>query len=83
MDEALQHSDYEWFLDNYDDLFKTYGDSYLAIKNKQVIGKYKSFAEGVRETQKSEPLGSFIVQFCNGNKTGFTNRITSIFVVGA
>lgn len=82
MDETLQHSDYEWFLANYDDLFKKYGVSYLAIKNKQVLGKYSSYAEGVHETEKTEPLGSFIVQFCNGNESGFTNRISSMFVMG-
>lgn len=81
--EDLQLQDYEWFLANYDELFKKYGLSYLAIKNKQVIGSYGSYAEAVRKTEMTEPLGDFIVQFCNGNKTGYTNRISSMFVLGA
>lgn len=81
--EELQQKDYEWFLQNYDNLFKKYGVSYLAIKNQQVLGTYNSYAEAVRETEKSEPAGDFIVQFCNGNETGYTNRISSMFVLGA
>lgn len=33
--------------------------------------------------EKNGPIGSFIVQYCNGNETGYTNYIASIFVMGA
>ena len=59
------------------------GVSYLAIKNKTVLGSYSSYAEALHETEKSEPIGSFIIQFCNGNETGYTNYISSMFVMGA
>ena len=78
----LQDLDYEWFLENYDRLFAEYGDAYLAIKNKSVLGRYDSYAEAVYETEKTEELGSFIVQHCNGNETGYTDYIASMFTVG-
>ena len=56
--------DYQWFVDNYDDLCNQYGNSFLAIKNKEVICSYKSYADAVRETRKSEVPGTFIVQEC-------------------
>lgn len=83
VERDLQEMDYKWFLENYDSLFETYGDSYLAIKNKTILGAYHSYVEAINETEKTEPLGSFIVQYCNGNKTGYTNNIASMFVIGA
>lgn len=74
----MQDSDFQWFMDNYDDIFKKYGESYVAIRDKEVLGTYKSYAEGVKETMKKYPLGSFIVQFCNGDESGYTEYIASM-----
>lgn len=58
------HDDFVWFEENYRELQEQYGDSFLAIKNRNVIGVYDSYAAGVRETQKTEPIGTFIIQQC-------------------
>lgn len=73
----MQDKDFQWFLKNYNDLYTQYGESYVAISNETVLGAYNSYAEGVRETMKSFPLGSFIVQFCNGRESGYTGYIAS------
>lgn len=72
-------SDYNWFLENYDQLFQKYGECYLVIKNKVVLGKFSSYGEGVRGALKTEEPGTFIVQHCNGNESGYTNYIASLF----
>lgn len=77
-----QDRDYQWFLENYDSLFKEFGESYLAIKNGVVLGSFSSYADAVHSTEKTEELGSFIVQYCNGNESGYTNHIASLFFVG-
>lgn len=74
----MQESDYKWFIENYDSLFKHYGNAFLAIKDKRVLGVYSSYAEGVRKTSEAEEMGSFIVQKCNGDTSGYTNYISSI-----
>ncbi len=74
----MQEADYQWFLENYSELFNKYGDVYLAIKEKTVLGIYKSYAEGVLATMKKEPLGSFIVQRCGNDESAFTNYISSM-----
>ena len=71
----MRNDDYQWFLENYKELFKEYGASYLVIKDKKVIGKYNSYAEGVRKTQEAEELGSFIVQKCGEDESAYTNYI--------
>ncbi len=73
MDRQLQ--DFKWFKRYNRKLYAKYGNSYLAIKNKKVLGVFSSYAEGVRETAKTEVLGTFIVQHCTGDKFGYTEYI--------
>lgn len=81
-EEMQQDRDYKWFLENYDSLFRKFGKAYLAIKNGAVLGSYQTYADAVHETERKEALGSFIVQYCNGEESGYTNHISSLFVVG-
>ena len=83
MDKTLQNDVFKWFLDNYDRIYREYGKCYVAIKNKKILGIYNSAAEGIRETKKSEEIGSFIVQYCNGEESGYTNYISSMNFMGA
>ena len=83
VDTSLQDKDFNWFLQNYMELFKEYGKKYLAIKSEVVLGAYDSFAEAVNKTSETEELGTFIVQLCNGEESGYTNYISSMHFMGA
>ena len=83
VDTSLQDKDFNWFLQNYMELFKEYGEKYLAIKSEMVLGAYDSFAEAVNKTSETEELGTFIVQLCNGEESGYTNYISSMHFMGA
>jgi len=61
----MQEKDYEWFLNNFQKLYELYGDSFLVIKNKMVIGLYLSFHEAYETTKLTEELGTFIIQECS------------------
>jgi len=74
----MQDKDFEWFLENYNDLYEKYGRSFLAIKNKNVLGVYDSFADAVDSTAKTEKLGTFIVQECTGDESAYTVQIASM-----
>ena len=73
----MQSADFEWFKANIDALYDKYGASFLAIKDKRVLGAYKSYGEGVRSTMKKEQLGTFIVQRCGKGEESYTNYIAS------
>ena len=75
---VMQDSDFNWFKEHLSELYKQYGDSYLAIKNKTVIGRYASLVEGVKITTETEELGTFIVQHCTQNESGYTEYIYSM-----
>lgn len=73
----MQERDYKWFLDNFAELFKQYGNVFLAIKNQTVLGTYPTYADGVKVTAKTEPMGTFIVQKCGADESAYTNYIAS------
>lgn len=76
----MQERDFKWFIDNYDDLFAKYGVSFLAIKSEQVLGSFSSYSEAVNKTMETEPLGTFIVQECNGTEAAYTNYIATVYL---
>ena len=71
---SIQKSEYQWFLQNYDDLYKKYGETYLVIKDDKVIANFKDFSEGIKYAKENEPLGSFIVHKCG--KTRDTDAVS-------
>lgn len=74
----MNKNDFQWFVDNWAELYAKYGDSYIAIKNKTVLGSYDSFASGVRTTIKTETAGTFIVQHCTADDSGYVGHISSM-----
>lgn len=74
----MQNSDFLWYIDNLKSLFDKYGKSFVAIKDKKVLGVYDSYADGVTETLKSEPVGTFIVQQCGSDESAYTSYIASM-----
>ena len=73
----MQDRDFSWFIEHYQELYTEYGHKFLAIKNKVVLGVYDSMIDGVKATAKTEPLGTFIVQECNGDESAYTSYIVT------
>ena len=74
----MQTNDYKWFLENYNAIYEKYGVSYVVIKNKTILGTFETYAEGVRATSKTDEIGTFIVQKCDGNESAYTTYISSM-----
>ena len=72
--------DFNWFLNNYDDLYRRYGHKFLVIKNKHILGAYDSVREALDNT--NEMPGTFIVQECNGNPSAYTFYISPMIHTG-
>ena len=76
----MQDKDFEWFIENYNMLYKKYGCCFLVIKNKSIIGVYKNFDEAADTTLITEEIGTFIIQECNGDESAYTMQIASMFI---
>ena len=75
-----QKDDFEWFVSNYQDLFNKYGKTYLVIKNKKVIGTYDTFADAVYATEDKEPDCTYIIQYCDGTESAYTNYVMPVIL---
>lgn len=73
----MQELDFEWFKENYTELYRRYGECHIAIKAQCVLGIYGSHIEAVKETSKTEELGTFIVQKCDGSDEAYSCYIAS------
>ncbi len=71
--------DFKWFIDHYDEIKKEYGDTFVVIKDKKILGSYKTYAEGVKETEKTEEVGTFIVQECSNSRLAYQCSIATMF----
>lgn len=71
------NEDFAWFKEKYPEIQKKYGKAFVVIKNKKVLGAYDSYANGVRETLKTENLGTFIVQEVDPKRKAYCCYIAS------
>jgi hypothetical protein len=60
----MKNINYEYFKENFTELFNKYPNKYIVIKNKNIIGIYETFDEAYKKTVKTEKLGTFIIQQC-------------------
>lgn len=75
--EVERKNDFEYFIRHYQELFSQYGHKFIVIRNNKILGSYNTELEAINETSKEYPLGTFIVQECNGDESGYTNYISS------
>ncbi len=80
--DLQRKQDFEFFLNQYDDIFKKYGKCYVSIRNKKIIGVFKTEKEALDISSSEFGFGNFIVQQCNGDETGYTNYVTSWELIG-
>lgn len=75
-------NDFNYFIEHYQEFKKKYGHKFIAMQNQSILGVYDDEITAINETSVKYPLGSFIVQECNGDESGYTNYILSWQLVG-
>lgn len=64
--------EFNYFLENKEELFKQYPYKFIVIKSRKVIGCYDTIPEAVEDTSKTEPVGTFLVQKCDVDPSAYT-----------
>ena len=78
MSPYSQESDFQFFLNNHDSLFKEYPNKFLVIKNGKVLFAEDSFEDALRESQKNGlELGTFVIQECTEGSSAYTQEFHS------
>ena len=58
----MLEKEFQYFIDNQNELLKKYNGRFIAIVGEQVVGDYDSFDQAIDETMKEHELGTFLIQ---------------------
>ena len=78
MDEYTENdriSDFEYYKSNLKRLFEEYGKCYIAIRNKEILGSYKTLKEAKNALSQSFSTGDYILQKCAEDERAYTTKI--------
>lgn len=69
--------DFKYYLAHQADFVKKYNGKFVVIKNRTVIGVYDDQATAVSETEKTEELGTFLIQKVEPGDEAYTQTFHS------
>ena len=69
--------EFQFYLDNQQDLVNKYNGKFVVIRDCQVIGVYEDEVEAVMETSKKFELGTFLVQKVEPGTESYTQTFHS------
>jgi len=76
MSDSLQ-KEFDFYLEHQDELVERYEGRYIVIKGGEVLGAYDNELAAIIETQKSHPLGTFLVQLVSRGSAAYTQTFHS------
>lgn len=74
LSEMLE-KEFQYYLDNQDDLVKKYNGKYLVIKDTSVVGVYDDEDVAYFDAVEKYGLGNFILQLCTPGEEAYTIHI--------
>lgn len=72
----MKYNDFDWCVEHMPELYERYGNTYVVVSDKTILGVYNSFGVAVESTAGYEP-GSFIVQKVGPDESAYTAYIQS------
>lgn len=63
--------EFQYYLDNQDELVKKFRGRFIVIKDCQVVGDYDSDVQAVEEASTKYELGTFLVQMCEPGEESY------------
>jgi len=73
----MLEKEFQYYLDNQNELVKKYAGKYLVIKNQIIIGAYESNQEAFIEATKSYEIGTFLIQLCEKGEESYSQHFHS------
>lgn len=77
-----RRNDFDFFINNYKDLYKQYGHKFLAIKNEKVLGAYDSVPDAITQLSNEYEIGTYIIQECTGDDSAYRTTIMRLIIQG-
>lgn len=60
----MLNKEFQFYLDNQNELLKQYKGKFVVIVGQSVVGSYRTFKDAVVRSAKKYALGTFLVQEC-------------------
>lgn len=73
----MLEKEFEYYLENQQELIRKYSGKVIVIKNEKVIGDYNSEVIALMETKKEHELGTFLIQKCSPGNVDYTETYHS------
>ena len=70
--QDLLAKEFQFYLDNQDELVTQYDGRIIVIKDGQILGDYNSDAAAIAATIKTHQLGTFLVQRASAGQEAYT-----------
>ncbi len=74
-------NEFNYYLENQNELLALYNGKFIVIKGEKVIGAYDSQGDAYNETVKHHPLGTFLIQHCLPGSEGYTQTFHSRVII--
>lgn len=68
-------NDFYFFINHYAELYKQYGYSFIAVKDKKVVGVFSSILSAFEEVSKKYEPGTFIIQECSADRSSYEKGV--------
>lgn len=78
--ELERRNDFEYFKRNYEELFHKYGKGFLAIRNGEVLGCYKTAIEALNDLKERYAPGTYSIQECDESESANYARIQRMVI---
>lgn len=75
--EVKLKREFDFYIGHQNELVEKYRDKYIVIKDDNVLGSYANVQEAIKETIRTEPLGTFLIQKCTPGETDYTQTFHS------
>lgn len=73
----MLEKEFEYYLNNQDELVKTYNNKFLIIVGEEVINDFDTEEEAFIAAKKQFELGTFLIQFCSPGTSSYTQTFHS------
>ena len=69
--------EFQFYLDHQDEMVKEYDGRFIVIKGGKVLGAYDDELTAITDTEKSEKIGTFLVQLVSKGDSAYTQTFHS------
>lgn len=69
--------EFQYYLDHQDEMVKEYDGKFIVIKGGRVLGAYDEELKAITATEKSEKIGTFLVQKVSEGDSAYTQTFHS------